>query len=179
MSDDTNDQSTNDRNSGLGPGSGPGPGFDAEADAGNAARRAWLSTLAKAPLGDIEAAWARLDARPDYDFLRRPEVGLVMVRGRAGGGGHAFNMGEMTVSRSTVRLACGRTGVGYVAGRSTSHAELMAVLDALLQDPRRSPEVARTVIEPLARSLGERRDRRRAEVAASKVEFFTMVRGED
>lgn len=145
----------------------------------DAPRRAWLSTIAKAPLDDLEAAWARLSARPDYEFLRRPEIGLVMVRGRAGGGGRPFNMGEMTVSRSAVRLASGATGVGYVAGRSARHAELMAVLDAMLQDPARAPEVTRTVVEPLARALEERRARRSAEAAASKVEFFTMVRGED
>ncbi|PBP63203.1 phosphonate C-P lyase system protein PhnG, partial [Pseudomonas syringae] len=35
------------------------------------------------------------------------------------------------------------------------------------------------LIKPLARAQAERRARKDAEAAATKVEFFTLVRGED
>ena len=70
---------------------------------------------------------------PGYTFVRKPEVGLVMVRGRAGGTGMQFNVGELPVARCSVRLDDGTVGHAYVGGRSLRHAEIAAVLDALLQ----------------------------------------------
>ena len=54
---------------------------------------------------------------PDYVELRAAESGLVMVRGRIGGDGAPFNLGEATVTRATVRLASGEVGFAYVLGR--------------------------------------------------------------
>ena len=54
---------------------------------------------------------------PDVVSIRAPEIGAVMVRGRVGGAGDAFNLGEMTVTRCSLRLACGAVGHGYVQGR--------------------------------------------------------------
>ncbi len=72
--------------------------------------------------------------------MRGPEGGLVMVRGRAGGGGAPFNLGEMTVTRCTVRLGSGLVGHAYVAGREPRRAELAALVDALMQDPERADD---------------------------------------
>ena len=102
------------------------------------ARRRWMAALAKAAPGALERAWADLADRPEYGFLRRPEIGSAMVRGRAGGNGRRFNLGEMTVTRCSVRLADGTAGHAYVAGRDKRHAELAAVFDALMQDPARA-----------------------------------------
>jgi alpha-D-ribose 1-methylphosphonate 5-triphosphate synthase subunit PhnG len=143
------------------------------------ARRRWMSVLALASREELEARWATLDARPRYEVLRRPEVGLVMVRGRAGGTGDRFNLGEMTVTRCTVQLADGTLGHAWVGGRDRRHAELAALLDALLQDATRVASLTETVIAPLARAQAERRRAAVARAAASRVEFFTMVRGED
>jgi alpha-D-ribose 1-methylphosphonate 5-triphosphate synthase subunit PhnG len=143
------------------------------------ARRRWMSVLALASREELEARWAALDARPRYEVLRRPEVGLVMVRGRAGGTGDRFNLGEMTVTRCTVQLADGTLGHAWVGGRDRRHAELAALLDALLQDATRVASLTETVIAPLARAQAERRRAAVARAAASRVEFFTMVRGED
>ncbi|HZD26186.1 MAG TPA: phosphonate C-P lyase system protein PhnG, partial [Alphaproteobacteria bacterium] len=104
---------------------------------GTAERRHWLSVLAKAEPAALDRLWQALPERPAFHHLRRPEIGLVMVRGRAGGSGNPFNLGEMTVTLCSVRTADGRTGHGYVAGRDRAHAETVAVLDAMLQDPAR------------------------------------------
>jgi alpha-D-ribose 1-methylphosphonate 5-triphosphate synthase subunit PhnG len=142
-------------------------------------RRRWMSVLALASADELQAAWATLDAPPRYTLLRRPEVGLVMVRGRAGGTGARFNLGEMTVTRCTVQLEDGTLGQAWVGGRDARHAELAAALDALLQDSTRTASLSAAVVEPLARAQAERRRAAAARAAASRVEFFTMVRGED
>lgn len=142
-------------------------------------RRRWMSALATARPESLEAAWARLDPRPEYAFLRRPEVGLVMVRGRAGGTGTRFNLGELPVTRCSVRLGEGAIGHAYVGSRALRHAELAAVFDALLQDePRRAGLVAR-LIEPLEAFREASRVAAAARSAPTRVEFFTMVRSEE
>ena len=144
-----------------------------------AARQRWMGVLAKARPDELEAAWAKLDVKPDYTWLRRPEVGLVMVRGRAGGTGMRFNLGEMTVTRCTLRVEGGAVGFGYVQGRDCFHAELAAVFDALMQAPERHNEIEHEVIAPIEALLAERRKNRSRKANATKVEFFTMVRGDD
>jgi alpha-D-ribose 1-methylphosphonate 5-triphosphate synthase subunit PhnG len=139
-------------------------------------RRRWMGVLAKAAPEEIAAAWSGLPTLPAYDFLRRPETGLVMVRGRIGGDGQAFNAGEMTVTRCSVRLANGSVGHAWIAGRRADHAERAAVLDALMQDPARRSAVA-PAIDWLADLQAARRERAACEAAATRVEFFTMVRG--
>jgi alpha-D-ribose 1-methylphosphonate 5-triphosphate synthase subunit PhnG len=143
------------------------------------ARRRWMSVLACATPAELASAWAGLGAPPPYRVLRGPECGLVMVRGRAGGTGAEFNLGEMTVTRCSVQLADGVTGHAWVRGRSASHAEQAAVLDALLQDASRRPGLEAAVVAPLAEGQASRRQAARARVAPSRVEFFTMVRGDE
>jgi alpha-D-ribose 1-methylphosphonate 5-triphosphate synthase subunit PhnG len=148
-----------------------------------AARQHWLAVLAKAPCAQLQAAWDALDDKPAYRVLRAAETGLVMVRGRIGGTGQKFNFGEMTMTRTAVQLLdqgghVKQTGFGHVAGRSAKRAELVALFDALLQDPARHNAIARLVVEPLAASQEAAKATRTAKVMASKVDFFTMVRGE-
>ncbi|MDP3381689.1 MAG: phosphonate C-P lyase system protein PhnG [Phenylobacterium sp.] len=139
-------------------------------------RRQWLSILAKAQPGEVSAAWDDLSDPPAYSALRAPETGLVLVRGRMGGAGDAFNVGEMTVTRAAVRLESGETGIGYVAGRDRRHAELAAAVDAMMQAPALRPAVEGAVVARLARAQAERRDTAARKAAATKVDFFTMVR---
>jgi alpha-D-ribose 1-methylphosphonate 5-triphosphate synthase subunit PhnG len=138
-----------------------------------------MATLAKAPLADLERAWSDLSPQPDFTRLRPAETGLVMVRGRISGSGQPFNLGEMTMTRAAVRLEGGPAGFGHVAGRSARHAELAALFDAMLQDPARHDALMTRVIAPLAAQAAAERQRKAAEVAATKVDFFTLVRGED
>jgi alpha-D-ribose 1-methylphosphonate 5-triphosphate synthase subunit PhnG len=140
-------------------------------------RREWLSVLAKARADEVASAWTALDERPDYSALRAPEVGLILVRGRMGGLGDAFNLGEMTVTRAAVRLESGETGLGYVAGRDRRHAELAAVLDAMMQSPGLRAQIEEPVVARLDRAQRERQALGARKAAATKVDFFTMVTG--
>lgn len=140
------------------------------------ARRGWMSTLAKAPPQDLIAAWNSLADRPRYAALRAPEHGLVLVRGRMGGAGDAFNLGEMTVTRAAVRLDSGETGVSYVAGRSREHAEIAAAVDAMMQSPALRPQVETEIVERLRSAQEDRRTLAARKAAATRVDFFTMVR---
>ncbi|SDD29591.1 alpha-D-ribose 1-methylphosphonate 5-triphosphate synthase subunit PhnG [Cupriavidus sp. YR651] len=159
------------------------------ANQANAARAAWLRTLALAQTDALDAAYARLGesgALPGYRLLRKPESGMAMVRARAGGTGAQFNLGEVTVTRCAVVLedgdagsVDGTAGVAYVQGRGVRHAEQAAVLDALLQRPAWHQRVQDIVLAPLARTLAERAAHEAATAAQTRVEFFTMVRGED
>jgi alpha-D-ribose 1-methylphosphonate 5-triphosphate synthase subunit PhnG len=140
-------------------------------------RREWLSVLAKARSAEVIAAWEGLESRPAYRALRAPELGLVLVRGRMGGLGDAFNLGEMTVTRAAVRLESGETGLAYVAGRERRHAEIAAAVDAMMQSKTLRPQVEQPVVARLQRAQEERRSLAARKAAATTVDFFTMVTG--
>ena len=143
------------------------------------ARQRWMSVLAQASPAELEACWSEVEAPPRHRVLRRPETGLVMVRGREGGTGARFNVGEVTVTRCAVELEGGAVGLAYVRGRDPRHAELAAVLDALLQDPARRESLEPAVVVSLAAAQAARRRAAAERIAPSKVEFFTMVRGDE
>ncbi|MDX6748661.1 phosphonate C-P lyase system protein PhnG [Geminicoccaceae bacterium 1502E] len=140
-------------------------------------RRRWLGVLAAAPAEALADAWAREGDAPPMRYLRAPETGLVMVRGRMGGTGRRFNMGEMTVTRCAV-VAGDTVGHGYVAGRDKRRAEMVARLDALLQMDGRRERLLRDLVEPLAAAQAKARAATARKAAATKVDFFTLVRGE-
>jgi alpha-D-ribose 1-methylphosphonate 5-triphosphate synthase subunit PhnG len=143
-----------------------------------AQRKAWMQVLARTESQELEAACRQLSPLPAYRLIRRPETGMVMVQARAGGVGQAFNMGETTLTRCTLQLDGGPTGTAYVLGRAPRHAELAALMDAMLQDPAYAQEIQTTVISPLANRLLARKKDQARKTAATKVDFFTMVRGE-
>ncbi|MCR8725036.1 phosphonate C-P lyase system protein PhnG [Frigidibacter sp. ROC022] len=147
----------------------------APADPDQAARQGWIGLLARAPARRLAALFPEL---PAHEPLRRPETGTVMVRGRLGATGAAFNLGEMTVTRCSLRLASGAVGHAQVQGRNKGHALRAAALDALMQGPE-AERLRRQVLDPLAAEEAARRANRAAKAAATKVDFFTMVRGED
>jgi alpha-D-ribose 1-methylphosphonate 5-triphosphate synthase subunit PhnG len=142
----------------------------------NDARRDWLAVLARAARPALEEAADRIGA-PAGETVRAAECGMVMLRGRVGGTGGAFNLGEASVARSAVRIGAA-LGVGYALGRDRRKAELIAVFDALLQDEARRAQLMREVVEPLREAQAERREEQSARTASSRVDFFTMVRGE-
>ena len=143
----------------------------------DAARKAWMGLLARAPEARLAALLKDLPL-PTFTWLRPPEIGGVMVRGRAGGTGAAFNLGEMTVTRCALRTQSGEVGHAYVQGRSKPHAERAAMVDALMQGDM-AETVQRDILDPLQVEEVARRNTRAARAAATKVDFFTMVRGED
>src|SRR5262245_22062892 len=141
-----------------------------------AVRKRRLAALARAGRDRIEDALGRIKPAPRYDVVKPAETGLVMVRGRAGGTGAPFNLGEMTVTRCVVRSAEGALGIGYVAGRDRRKAELVAVFDALLQDPAHADGVESDVIRPAEQRQAAKRADVLARAAATRVDFFTVVR---
>jgi len=140
-----------------------------------ASRQRWMGVLARA--GERLTDYERQLKDAEYQLIRPAEIGMTLVRGRMGGTGAAFNLGEMTVTRCVVRLADGRTGYSYLAGRNKRQAELAALADAHLQggDRQRWLEL---LIEPLEDIQRAQRAKRQAEAASTRVEFVTMVRGE-
>ena len=151
------------------------PNSDPKADPD---RAQWMSLLARSPaslLSDVAGSW---NAMPSFTWLRRPEIGLAMVRGRTGGTGAQFNLGEMSVTRCALRIDSGEMGVAYVTGRNPRHAELAALFDALMQTAA-ATTVRSRVLQPIAAALAAHEAQTRARAQATRVDFMTMVRGED
>ncbi len=143
-----------------------------------AARQSAMGILAKASAQDLAKAWKTLGLEPNYAIIRPAEIGLVMVRGRAGGTGAPFNMCEATVTRCAIALDDGTTGFGQALGRDKQKVLQAALVDALWQQPKHRDLVETKVLQPLASTQKQAENETRAEVAATKVDFFTMVRGE-
>ena len=140
-------------------------------------RQAAMAVLAHSGAGEIAGRLAAISL-PAHENLREPENGLVMVRGRIGGDGAPFNLGEATVSRAAVRLSTGEVGFGYTLGRDRQKAQMIALCDALIQTPDHAGAVEIKVLAPLRAAIASERSRKAAETAATRVDFYTMVRGE-
>lgn len=143
------------------------------------ARRAWMRVLALASPQALNDACALLGELPPRQWLRAPQTGMTMVRARAGGTGEQFNLGEMTMTRCALTLDDGSIGMAYVQGRDARHAEQAAMLDGLLQSPDWHRRIIETVIEPLDRDRRTALTHRSRVAAQTKVDFFTLVRGEN
>ncbi|AJJ17755.1 MULTISPECIES: phosphonate C-P lyase system protein PhnG [Yersinia] len=151
-------------------------------------RQNWMSVLAHSQPAELLAHWQALNLSPQYQVIRAPEIGLNQLQARMGATGRRFILGDMTITRAVIRLndSMDVYGYSYIAGRNKPHAELCAVLDALLQHSTVKGKPAglnelllKTVIHPLAAIQQERRQLRAGAITASKVDFFTLVRGED
>lgn len=143
------------------------------------ARRAVMSLCTHAMAAELEQALDTLGvSATDAADLRRPEIGLIMARGRIGGDGAPFNVGEVSVARAAVRLAGGETGFAYQLGRDTAKARSAAILDALWQIPARQQAVE-SALAPVRQRLAEQTEKTGRRTAATRVDFFTLVRGED
>lgn len=138
-------------------------------------RQVWMGILARAKPQRLAELLPDL---PSHDLLRAPEIGAVMLRGRIGGTGQPFNLGEMTVTRCALKLADGVVGFGHVQGRDKDHARRAALVDALMQGDQANA-VQASILAPLSHEETQRRNMRAAKAAATRVEFFTLVRGED
>ncbi|MBX9741042.1 MAG: phosphonate C-P lyase system protein PhnG [Beijerinckiaceae bacterium] len=143
---------------------------------GGGERAAWMSVLARASYDDLLAVAAAIDL-PDAEIVKPAESGTLMIEARAGGSGRRFNAGEATVTRCIVRTG-DRLGYSYALGRDKKKAVLAARLDLALQDDARRKEILAAVVEPLCAAQTERRQHASRSAAATKVEFFTLVRGD-
>jgi alpha-D-ribose 1-methylphosphonate 5-triphosphate synthase subunit PhnG len=138
-----------------------------------------MAVLAEATAKEIASLLPNIGPLPVHEAIRPPETGLVMVQGRIGGDGCPFNVGEATVSRAVVRLASGEMGFAYVLGREREKARLAALCDALMQSEPHRAALEREVLAPLRARIETERRRAAARTAATRVEFFTLVRGDN
>ncbi|MCP4560948.1 MAG: phosphonate C-P lyase system protein PhnG [Bosea sp.] len=141
-----------------------------------ATRQHWMAVLARATQGEIDALLQQVGPLPTHELLKASETGTVMVEGRAGGAGRRFNLGEATVTRCVVRLESGAMGFSYALGRDGRKARLAAVTDALLQGEIETGPLRRGVFA-LAQKQQAARELASRKAAATKVDFFTLVRG--
>lgn len=142
-------------------------------------RRNRMAVLAMSDTATLVEVWKTLGVDPEFTMPRSPQTGIIGLRGRIGGGGDAFNFGEATVTRATVKLASGFVGHAYALGRDHTKAKLSAIIDALALDETWSARIENEIITPLQNRIKARDQKRAGETAATKVDFFTMVRGED
>ncbi|MEN3794090.1 phosphonate C-P lyase system protein PhnG [Fulvimarina sp. MAC3] len=147
-----------------------------------AARRRAMAAFAQGPTDFLGEAWARLGSHHELKPVRGPEVGLVMIRGRIGGGGAPFNLGEASVTRASIRCGEGEAAVvghAMILGRDTGKARLAAAFDALWQMDDQRETVESDVVAPIEALLTAAETKTAEETEATRVDFFTMVRGED
>ena len=143
-----------------------------------ASRRAAMAVLAQARTPEIAQGLAAVADPLRYVELRPVATGLVMVRGRIGGDGAPFNLGEATVSRAAVRLSTGEVGFGYTLGRDRQKAQMIALCDAMVQSNEFADAVEEYVLAPLRAVMLSIQNRKAKETAATRVDFYTLVRGE-
>jgi alpha-D-ribose 1-methylphosphonate 5-triphosphate synthase subunit PhnG len=150
----------------------------AAADPATSNRRRAMGLLAKATRAELDTAWKALAGKPSFQVVRGPETGLVMVRGRIGGGGASFNLGEATVSRASIRLEDGTVGHGQSLGADGTKARLSAIFDALSQQ-RTHADAVEALLTAISARIADEDAAKIRQTAATRVDFFTMVRGED
>jgi alpha-D-ribose 1-methylphosphonate 5-triphosphate synthase subunit PhnG len=138
----------------------------------------WIAALAMTDRALLEEAWQALDPKPTYRLLRPVETGMVLLRGRIGGSGEAFNLGEATITRAAAALDTGEHGFAYLLGRKPRAAELSAVFHALLQNQDRRAEVEALVVRPAEAARQAKVVADAAAAAATQVDFSTLVRGD-
>ena len=140
-------------------------------------RKFWMSLLATSNQSDLLNLWEQKKIRVNYIWLRTPEIGSIMAQGRMGVTGDKFNIGEVTITRCSLKLNCGTIGHSYVQGRSKKKAEISALCDALMQT-KMSKEINKNIIIPLEKIKKDNKDKILSKAEATKVDFFTLVRGE-
>lgn len=145
----------------------------------SALRKSRMAVLARSSASRLRELWDILDLAPPYRTLRGPECGLITLRGRVGGSGEPFNFGEATVTRASVRLDDGSVGHAVALGRDMDKARIAALVDAVCRTPETAALVDTRLVAPLRQELDAADETRRQETAATRVDFFTMVRGED
>ena len=140
-------------------------------------RKSWMSLLATSNKNDLLNLWKQKKINIRYEWLRTPEIGSIMAQGRMGVTGDKFNIGEVTITRCSLKLNCGTVGHSYVQGRSKKKAEISALCDALMQTEM-SNEINKSIIIPLEKIKKNNKDKILSKAEATKVDFFTLVRGE-
>lgn len=139
-----------------------------------------MRACTQATAAELRSAFEQFrEMYPSRD-VRSPETGLVMLRGRIGGDGAAFNVGEATVTRAVVQLQTGELGYSYMLGRSPERARMAAMLDAVSQTSEAAhDQIVRALLNPVAERVAAEARAQDEKTAATRVDFFTLARGED
>ena len=142
-------------------------------------RQALMKLCAEATTEELEAGLEAVGDVPQHQIVRAPEIGLVMLRGRMGGDGAPFNLGEATVTRAAVRLSSGEVGFSCLLSRTPEKARLAALVDALAQLEELVVPLDERLADPVRQRVAREAQAKIAQTAATRVNFFTLVRGED
>ncbi|MCM2504381.1 phosphonate C-P lyase system protein PhnG [Aureimonas altamirensis] len=143
-------------------------------------RKRAIDAVALCPPARFDQLYEALSVdMPSAETLRGPEIGSVMLRGRIGGAGAPFNLGEASVTRASVRLADGAVGHSMLLGRHGERSTRAAHVDALWQTHAYRDAVEARLIEPAIAARRALALDERAQAEATRVDFFTMVRGDD
>ena len=100
-----------------------------------------------------------------------------MVQGRMGAVGDQFNLGEITVTRCSLKIKGGVVGHGYSKGRNKEKVKIIALCDALSQTSK-VKKVKKYILEPLEIEETKNKKVEKEKAEATKVDFFTMARGD-
>jgi alpha-D-ribose 1-methylphosphonate 5-triphosphate synthase subunit PhnG len=157
----------------------PSDGPDSDAVSVGEGRRALMGLMARATIEELLNGLRAVEPDPQFVEIRKPEIGLVMLRGRVGGNGAPFNLGEATVTRAALQLPSGEIGFSYILGRDIERARLAALVDALWQCADRRAAIEQHVLLPIRTRANSEQAKAAGQAAATKVDFFTLVRGED
>ena len=105
----------------------------------------------KMPLPRVRGKMGNARRYPELPFSKRTESWSWFRR--AGGRGARFNFGEMTMTKCIVGLEAGTAGHAYIAGSDAAHAEMAAVMDAMLQEKDSRDRIMSDIIIPLQQDL--------------------------
>ncbi|MFH2058198.1 MAG: phosphonate C-P lyase system protein PhnG [Pseudomonadota bacterium] len=141
-------------------------------------RKDWIGLLGSADPADLESALEKLNPTLEYTHIVKPETGMLMVQAKADGSNGRFNLGEITISKCILQINGQYMGAGWTMGSNLRHAELAALFDGLFQDPVFQKTLDNTLIPLLKEKQQALNDCRLKDAADTKVEFFTLKRGE-
>ncbi|MFC0178603.1 phosphonate C-P lyase system protein PhnG [Thorsellia kenyensis] len=142
-------------------------------------RQILMGLLAKSPFEVIDNLWTTLNLTPNYELFRAPEIGLVQLQGKMGGTGNRFYVGDATITRAVVLIENKYYGYSYIMGRDKKKAQLCALIDGLMQINEYQITIEEKLLLPLLKLLETQKNEKNKATEATRVDFFTLVRGED
>jgi alpha-D-ribose 1-methylphosphonate 5-triphosphate synthase subunit PhnG len=135
-----------------------------------------LSIFSKTNESLLKNSLDHINFKENYDVLLGPEIGSIMIQGRAGGTGDKFNLGEATLTKCIVKFQ-EKTGYSYHLGRNLIKSEYGAILDALMQIESYHSKLL-IYVKEFQEQIQKEKIKIIADSSESKVDFFTMVRGD-
>lgn len=147
-------------------------------------RKDWIRALTAHPAPDLHALAERLAAGCELRLTRLPQAGLSLLQLTDGAFHEAYYLGEFPLSTCSLELtlADGRRAEGgaQVMADDAALARSLAILDAVLAARLPGWEDVSAQVQSGARLRAEADRRRRAMLAATRVDFALLGNtGED